>query len=1246
MCDRSEQETGDTSFESSPKECTGPNTGRTYAQVTQNIQAKEVVINISPDSQNSSLILPNIESEVKHFLNAVKDFKCGHLILVADHVEPNVNIQSIGLVPWTFVFDFDPKSRSKGLLSQVETVLKTNRSFHINTWQDKCSITDQSTHWVFLKGTNEQPDSKTEQEFAKWKKQTRSGLEHIVEQLKKFGQSYTDYYVVIFWPNNDNMALHVKHLIGELEEMDNCNFVIVVDKQSKRQESTDSVLMSLLRELPTENQPVIIDLHTDNICLAINRLFVQPLSDRKSRFSLPTHDSTPLDITDHQAQWLKEDLEVLYDSSPYDYENSLKKLQKQSDDFYRGGNWPWYMWYITGAGHVDVERDIMKDVIESLRKCYIDVYKSGRVTICHAPGSGGTTLAQRILWELRKLTPCAQVKLRTGSSDVASRITFLYEKTRRPLLLLLDGEDEQRVELLMRDLRGLCCVILYVRRYTYPMDDKKNSHNRFWLKMFVSKEEATKIAYKYLQQCDKDSKKKAIERLQKDIERKHSVHAIFEFGLATYRHEYKGIESYVKGFLQFEDISSSKLLPWQHALAILSLVYYYGQMAMPCKFFSEMLSSECLLRPDDFPPEMHALIVKDANDGRTNMVRISHYLVAKEVLEQVLSRPRPRGERSRELCETAKRKLEPFAIDFIKLAGLRATGEPSNMMSKIMTRTFICRDNKAAGETDLAYPIRKRKATFAPILHDVCFQPPYTERFRILEELTKSFPREAQFQAHLGRLYSLCRPENEKAAETCFQTALEICKEEINGISAEYMPYTMRLTLMHIYHMYGNMFLTRVSKYTGKYLGDKPRRMVSDEKFEQVTPILFQMVRMACEYFTKCRDVTPEGLEDDYGFISEITIRLMFCDFVYRKNSKGDIYEFMNLYEDHEVAGFIEECISTIEGLILECLSVVDPGKIETELMNCQTWFASLFRIDHPGRIICRTHDSIKSRRIHIAARKLLYEKKKMFGVLEEVTKTSDIQFIVKEYEKNFVDIHDNGIECSRQAIDLDYREWIFAIRHKLLCLEYSLEDVLKHVRRWHEEVKTPNSRFYLFILCSLLGFGSCDMTGNTQLLIEAKQIKEEMLKQAKYIAKPKYPREWLGIGQGIRRLTPGTRFFGAIEGRDIKGNFDNDAVETKIGTIVGPNDKPASGYISLDLGEDNVVGVSVFYVPVRSDMKGPSFAGARVEFYLGFSMAHGYEAYNVRQIKTVKCKVCGRYNELHRTAQAVCACGKPIKKE
>lgn len=1240
--------TSDVCTETGSQQKMGAIPKRSFAQVTQHIQAKEIVnvININQSGEETVPKLSNIESEMKKFLNAVKDFKYGHLILVADNMEPNVNIQSLGLVPWTFIFDFDPKSRSSGLLSQAETVIKGKRSLHINTWQDKCSITDQSCHWMFLKGTKEQPDSKTKEEFSNWKKQTRTGLQHITEQLQKFGESYTEYYVVIFWPANENMSLHVKHLVSKLEETDLCKFVIVSDNQGNSGCESNSDLQSLLRELSDENQPTIIRLGVDDICTAINRHFVNGVSDKSTKYSLPTHDSAELTIINgHHVQWLREGLEVLYETSPYEYEGSLDELQKQSDEFFRGGNWPWHMWYETDAGYVDVTRDIMKDILESLRKKHIDVYRSGRVTLCHMPGSGGTTLAQRIMWELRTVTPCAQVKLRTPSSDVASRAEFLYDRTRRPILLLLDGEDEQRVELLMRDLREICCVVLYVKRYPYPMEKKHNSENRFWLKGFVSKQEARKIADKYLRLCDTESKQKLVRKIEKEVAMGKTDHAIFEFGLAVYRHEYKGIESYVKGFLQLEDMFDGEMLPWQQALAILSLVYFYGQTAMPCKFFSEMLEIDHLLHPDDFPDEMKALIVRDTNDGRINVVRISHYLVAKEVLEQVLSGPIPRGVRCEELCDTAKRKLEPFAVSFIRHAGRKASEQPSNMMVKIMTRTFICRDNKTAGETDVIDTNRRRRFKFAQIVLDVSARAPFTERFHIFEELTRSFPQEAQFQAHLGRLFSLCRPEEEASAEKCFKKAIEICEDEIGDLPIEDIPHTTRLTLMHIYHMYGSMFLARVSKYTGKHLGQRPKRTVSNEKIEQTTRILFEMVKMTCEYFTKCRNVTPVGLEDDLGFIGEITIRLMFCDFVYRRNSKGDIYDFINKYEDDEIAGFVEDCISAIDGLILECLSIVDPDKIEKELLNLQPWFASLFRIDRPGRVICRTKDNLKSRRIQIAARKLMYEKKKIFGVLEEVTNKSDIEFIVKEYEKNFVDIHDNGVESSRQAIDLDYREWIFAIRHKLFGFDYAVEDVLQKVRLWHEKVKTPNSRLYLFILCSLMGFGTNEIPKNTQLLIEAKQLKEELLKQSKKVVKPKHPREWLGTGLGIRRLTPERRFFGFIDGRTIKGTFAKQALDTRVGTILEPNDKPASGYISLDLGEDNLISVNVFYVPALTEMKGQAFAGTRVTFFLGFSMAHGYEAYQVEPVKTTKCKKCGRYVELQNSLTK-CKCGEIIKAE
>lgn len=261
------------------------------------------------------------------------------------------------------------------------------------------------------------------------------------------------------------------------------------------------------------------------------------------------------------------------------------------------------------------------------------------------------------------------------------------------------------------------------------------------------------------------------------------------------------------------------------------------------------------------------------------------------------------------------------------------------------------------------------------------------------------------------------------------------------------------------------------------------------------------------------------------------------------------------------------------------------------------------------------------------------------------MTNKSDIEFIVKEYEKNFVDIHDNGVESSRQAIDLDYREWIFAIRHKLFGFDYAVEDVLQKVRLWHEKVKTPNSRLYLFILCSLMGFGTNEIPKNTQLLIEAKQLKEELLKQSKKVVKPKHPREWLGTGLGIRRLTPERRFFGFIDGRTIKGTFAKQALDTRVGTILEPNDKPASGCISLDLGEDNLISVNVFYVPALTEMKGQAFAGTRVTFFLGFSMAHGYEAYQVEPVKTTKCKKCGRYVELQNSLTK-CKCGEIIKAE
>jgi hypothetical protein len=157
-------------------------------------------------------------------------------------------------------------------------------------------------------------------------------------------------------------------------------------------------------------------------------------------------------------------------------------------------------------------------------------------------------------------------------------------------------------------------------------------------------------------------------------------------------------------------------------------------------------------------------------------------------------------------------------------------------------------------------------------------------------------------------------------------------------------------------------------------------------------------------------------------------------------------------------------------------------------------------------------------------------------------------------------------------------------------------------------------------------GIGNSESQGDSTVLFDAQNTKEDMLKRSKYVTKPRYPREWLGkTGNNIRQLVSGLRFFGQIEGRDIKLGIDFDTLEVQKGTICAPNDKPAGGYINLDLGPRNRVPVKVFFVPVRSEgnLKGSSYKHHRVEFLLGFSLSHGYEAFNVRLIEHTKCPQC-----------------------
>ena len=1186
-------------------------------------------INVNVSQRPSSDLSPApTKTQYDVLKRAVNGFRDGHFVLVCAEVERQKYIESIALVPWTVVFDLDPNSRTLGLLSVVEEKVYTLRSLYMHSLFDKTTnFTESSTHWYSVR-SHIACDAPISQDFANWNKNldVSQGLKAVINNMKSFSDVYTRFRILIFWPPDESATRYMERILAKLEKHFEPKMVVIDSSHVKSQYSS-FVLTHFMNDLGERLS--LVQLPMEDLCNYICQSLSTEKNNQERKFVLPvSHLALDFQIDQRQASWLREILEVLYEDKQYDCSSiTAKDLLKELDNFYRGGTLPWFVRYEHRGDNVDTERELMRSIIKQIKE-WKNVYRSGIIRINHAPGSGGTTIAQRILWECRQTLPCAQVNLREGYmiNEVEQRLELLYKKTDLPLLVLLDGEDEHRVDELARSLEHISLIVLTVNRYPYRMTKTGYSEGEYWLDSYVSRRESNMIAVKLGQHCDAKKKKENIQKLNENVKEGNKV-AIFEFGLAAYAHEYTGIRSYVSGFLRL-DQTKGEMTPWQMALTMLSFTYYYGQIGMPCQFFTDSLHLGNHRVPNihDFPEEMQSLIVPETNDRKQNMIRISHYFIAKEILEQVLPWPKSRSShRGQQLCIEDKRDLEKLATAFIKQAEKVDRKKYSHPIMTMLTKTFISRDSKLVNEKDSKKG--KKKNLLSPLLSDLDNNAPFTSRFKVFSQLTKSFPKEARFHAQLGRLYTILKPEMEAEAEKHFKKALELCKDKIANRALEDLSRSMRLTLMMTNHMYGRMFHSRVEKFTGKNAADKPTVSTPKTNFFTVANRLLEDVKSACVHFGLCRYYNPEKYEDIKAYDGEICVRLQFCEFVSRNSHSKNAVTFIEDNERSqmhlEICEFLKDCMQEIDSLFLDYFSSLsDPDDIDPIFRTYQSWYTALFKKSSPG-YITKPEDSMQSRRLYIAQLKIETGDSAEYGDLLRIKNPGEISSVIKSFENNFEDFHKKGHRCSKSDIDRDYREWLVAIRHKLIPNPKSVEDVLQVVEHWYKTLNTPWSRLYLFILKSILGFGSTESPGNTRLLLEAKDLKAQLWSQAKYIQNARRPREWFGKGESIRCLELGSRYSG-------KKDRSINSVDLALfkGTINYPNKNPRSGSILIDLGPGNSVEVKAFFVPLRAEMEGPSFAGRRVEFSIGFSFLNGYEAFFIKQLKKVKCPKCGLDNE------------------
>ena len=1206
----------------------------------------------------------DVSREFEQFCDQVEHFKKGHYILISGNVSNKIrHLAHLARIPFLAVYDFDVFSCTSGLFNAVQDSVEKLRQLQIGTWKETPpNLSEDSTYWCFLRGRLEIGSSRTDsldgtvEDPISWLKTVKDGVVENCNQVASFVEDYTVLRILIIWPESENLIPMMRKFLERLVETISHTPKIVVCRHTEAMSRKEqSQLKTMLDDFQSTNISTCrMDL--SKLCLGIASK-LNCARETTSEYTLPKSATyLPDKMEKKDAMWLKEDCEVLYITNPYPQTNEEFSLKSENLKFYKGGTLNWFAWYENGDSGVDIDRDVLKKLTITIEKQF-DRYKSIIITLVHAPGSGGTTLAQRLLWNFHTKIPCVHAKAGSmlKSKDFPKKIAHIYEATQLPILLLVDGEDDAIVKALCKSVKHT--IILYVKRYIFNMkhvSQSKNIDNKVYLKGTVSENEAELLVAKFSDRCNDSRNRSNLKKMRDNIKRKKQTHNMYEFGMTVYQHEFKGTVSYVKGYLQLKP--QGDLEPWQRCLGYLSLVYFYGQTSVPAQFFSRLYGNQSnylmSLEDDDFGYPASEFIVYDTNDRRQKTIRICHYEVAKEILEQILTREfndKLSDTRSERLGLRACKKLASFARQFIDYCAKKPLKD-SNLCQNvrhILTKTFIYRDERDTGEKVIG---RKRPQLSQLLMNIPSGKLSFTERIDILESLSSSFPTDPNFHAHVGRFYAFCGPEDEKKAETRFKKALELCKEKRKGKGD--LDESTKFTLVHIYHMYGMLKQRKIMPLTGQSNTTHDNTLDQMTFFENLKHLVQTAVE-ACDYFTKSRELTPDTADIfTHAYISELKVRLHICDYVMRhfKSNAEENNAFNDFFEseaDDDCKSFVEDSISKSEMLIMECNYDVELEPYEqAELRKQVKWFHGLFSKQNLPDMHQESDDKVSKLRTEITRLKLRHNGGSEYtGDIEQVKDSQALHEIVRLYEEIFQEIKNTGLseQMSKKDVDLDYREWIFAIRHDLFQKTYTLDETLRHVSRWHSLVKSPMSTFYLFVIKSILGFGTDTVPGSTDYLIDAVSLNTELTRKSNLVIQPKHPREWFGVGDGVKLLHPGNRKHDSRDHNKAPGT----ELTTCKGTILHPNTKPYFGQIEFDksLGMDRT---PIYFFPNKSALEGARYAGRRVEFKLAFTIEHGHEAFNVQLVKRHGCSKCSANVEFTSVEMSLpCQnCKEPIYKD
>ena len=608
----------------------------------------------------------------------------------------------LGRLPWSLIFDLDPKSADEGIFASIGPVLSKHRGVHLTTPSDKIQVNyGHAANYVMACGLSRRVDTVTK-DFNVWRRNHLKNIRKILEEMKNTVAPENITLLVLPFGIEQNFIERLWETIDEVYG-DDLRTVFIKEESS-------------VNKYPLEGSQI------ENVICSIDELlsgFYYILGDAGSneQVLLPTRPQGEEDnsskrifkvIDNERVRRIEEDLLVVHAGLTI---SESDKLPNQS--FLRGNKISW--------SEVDIHDDVPRDIMHKLKTRInqrLDDYRNSLISLEHMPGSGGTTIARRLAWDFKDLFPT--VLLRKISENTVARIEELFHFTNIPILTIIDtiNINSKQIEQLIRSLnaRKTRAVMIYFYRSISPSSE-------FRLEDPLGEKESKRFLNRYLQNAMPNRHKQLNDLSNNDELQQYR--SPFFFGLYAFEKEFTHIPSWVKAHLQ--NLSSKSEL----ILKYLALIGRYSQHSISeiqlKKLFD--LSSRSILRISDLFGDSTERLILISNNG----YRIIHPLIAEEILSQLLSNSCNGDEIN------WKERLADLCCSFIKDMSV-VSGNDSELLKKVLIQLFIIRDTYQ--------PSFEVKRNFSELILSI---PNNSGQYKVLKTLVDFFPDEAHFWTHLGR---------------------------------------------------------------------------------------------------------------------------------------------------------------------------------------------------------------------------------------------------------------------------------------------------------------------------------------------------------------------------------------------------------------------------------------------------------------------------------------------------------------